>query len=145
MLIFLSVFNEQSLTPLGMSDHRIADRDILASDSFESEMHETYGPWLARLHSNIGCWTFLPSETFLLVDLGVGLVSVGGVATQGCNNDEKNLYGYVLEYMLSFSDEGTRWYYYLEEGFPKVLKRSIVIKCSKHELSHWFYYKFKRS
>jgi len=135
MLIFLSVFNEQSLTPLGMSDHRITDSDILASDSFESDMNGIYGPWLARLHSSTGCWTFLPAETFLLVDLGVGLVSVGGVATQGCNNDEKDLHGYVLEYLLSFSDDGTGWYYYLEEGFPKVFNRSTVIKCSKHELS----------
>lgn len=122
--LFLSAFNEQSLTPLGMSDHRIADGDILASDSFESEMHGTYGPWLARLHSSTGCWTFLSTETFLLVDLGVGLVSVGGVATQGCNDDERNLHGYVLEYLLSFSDDGTEWYYYLEERVPKVFKRS---------------------
>lgn len=111
------------MTPLGMSDHRIPDGDILASDSFESSMHGTYGPWLARLHGSTGCWTFLPAETFLLVDLGAGLVSVGGVATQGCNNKELDLYGYVLEYMLSFSDDGTEWYYYLEERVPKVFKR----------------------
>ena len=109
-----------------MSDHRIADSDILASDSFESEDHGTYGPWLARLHSSTGCWAFLPAETFLLVDLGVGLVSVGGVATQGCNSDEHDLYGYVLEYLFSFSDDGTEWYYYLEEGIPKVFNGSTT-------------------
>lgn len=136
-----------------MSDHRIADSNIFASDSFESEMHGTYGPWLSRLHSSTGCWAFLPAKTFLLVDLGVGLVSVGGVATQGCNDDEHDLYGYVLEYLLSFSDDGTGWYYYLEERFPKVFNRSTtffrpykfndVIKCSKHNLSPRFHYKFK--
>lgn len=101
-----------------MSDYGIADSDILASDSFES-----HGPWLARLHSSTGCWAFLPAETFLLVDLGVGLVLVGGVATQGCNNDEQDLYGYVLEYLLSFSDDGAGWHYYLEERAPKVINR----------------------
>lgn len=115
---FLLVFNEQRLTPLGMSDYGIADSDILASDSFES-----HGPWLGRLHSSTGCWAFLPAETFLLVDLGVGLVLVGGVATQGCNNDEQDLYGYVLEYLLSFSDDGAGWHYYLEERAPKVINR----------------------
>ena len=110
-----------------MSDYRIPDGDILASDSFESEMHGTYGPWLARLHSSIGCWAFPPAETFLLVDLGEGLVSVAGVETQGCNNDEHDLYGYVLEYLLSFSDDGTEWYYYLEERAPKVFNRSSTL------------------
>ena len=125
----LSVFDEDSLTPLGMSDHRIADSDILASDSFESDIHGTYGPWLARLNDDSsGCWSFPPAETFLLVDLGEGLVSVAGVATQGCDNDDHDLYGYVLEYLLSFSDDGTEWYYYLEEKAPKVFKRFVCVR-----------------
>lgn len=111
-----------------MSDHRIADSDILASDSFESDMYGTYGPWLARLNDDsFGCWSFQPTETFLLVDLGEGLVSVAGVATQGCDNDDHDLYGYVLEYLLSFSDDGTEWYYYLEENAPKVFKRFFCV------------------
>ncbi|KAJ7379101.1 hypothetical protein OS493_018900 [Desmophyllum pertusum] len=112
------VFNELSLTPLGMSDHRIADSDILASDSHESIMHGTHGPWLARLHNGSGCWVFPKAENFLLVDLGEGLTSVGGVATQGCNNQVIVMYGYVLEYLLSFSDDGAGWYYYREGRAP---------------------------
>ena len=109
-----------------MSDHRIADGDILASDSFESEMHGTYGAWLARLHSNSGCWSFPLAEAFLLVDLGEGLVSVAGVATQGCDNEVYVSYGYVLEYLLSFSDDGAEWYYYLEGRAPKVSRTLII-------------------
>lgn len=112
------VFDEHSLNTLGMSDHRIADSDILAGNSYlESQI---YGPWLARLHSSTGCWVFPRAENFLLVDLGEDLVSVSGVATQGCNNKVIRKYGHVLEYQLSFSDDGANWYYYREGGGAKV-------------------------
>lgn len=114
---------------MGMADHSIADSDILASDSFDSEMHGTYGPWLARLNSYSGCWSFPLAEAFLLVDLGEGLVSVAGVATQGCDNEVYVSYGYVLEYLLSFSDDGTGWYFYLEDRSPKVLNRLAMYIC----------------
>lgn len=81
-------------------------------------MHGTHGPWLARLHNSSGCWVFPKAENFLLVDLGEGLTSVGGVATQGCNNEVIVMYGYVLEYLLSFSDDGAGWYYYREGRAP---------------------------
>lgn len=58
------------------------------------------------------------AENFLQVDLGQGMVLVTGVATQGCRNNRQ--YGYVLEYQLSFSDDGAEWYYYQEEKHPKV-------------------------
>lgn len=98
-----------------MSDNSIADSSILASD-----MYETYGPWMARLDNNEGCWVMPEAENFLQVDLGEGLVLVTGVATQGCYNTEHHLYGYVLEYLLSFSDDGAEWYYYQEQRRPKV-------------------------
>ena len=117
---FLSVFNESILNPLGMSDYSIADRSILASD-----MYETYGPWMARLDNNEGCWVMPEAENFLQVDLGEGLVLVTGVATQGCYNTEHHLYGYVLEYLLSFSDDGAEWYYYQEQRRPKVFLSKV--------------------
>ena len=111
-------FDEESLKPLGMSDYRIPNNSILASDIYlDTEVH---GPWMARLHSTAGCWVFPRGENFLLVDLGEGLVSVSGVATQGCNNKVIEKYGHVLEYKLSFSDDGADWYYYREGGGPKV-------------------------
>ncbi|XP_022785986.1 uncharacterized protein LOC111326285 [Stylophora pistillata] len=111
-------FDEQSLKPLGMSDHRIPNISILASDIYlDAEMH---GPWLARLHSTTGCWVFSKGDNFLQVDLGEGLVSVSGVATQGCNDNVIKKYGHVLEYKLSFSDDGSNWYYYREGGAPKI-------------------------
>lgn len=101
-----------------MSDYRIPNNSILASDIYlDTEVH---GPWMARLHSAAGCWVFPRGENFLLVDLGEGLVSVSGVATQGCNNKVIEKYGHVLEYKLSFSDDGADWYYYREGGGPKV-------------------------
>lgn len=114
-LSFLSVFNESNLTPLGMSDYRIPNSSILASD-----MHETNQPWMARLHNSEGCWVMPRAENSLQVDLGEDQVLVTGVATQGCYNDARRTYGYVLEYKLSFSDDGAEWYFYQEEGHPKV-------------------------
>lgn len=90
-------------------------------------MYGIYGLWLVCLYSSIGCWIFLFIEIFFFVDLGVGLVFVGGVVIQGCNDDECNLYGYVLEYLLLFSDDGIEWYYYFEERVFKVFKRLILI------------------
>ena len=92
-----------------MSDHKINDSNILASD-----MVEENGPWMASLHNTEGCWIFPEAENFLQVDLGESVVLVTGVATQGCNE------GYVLEYQLSFSDDGAEWYYYKDGKKPKV-------------------------
>lgn len=62
-----------------MSDYWIVDDDILVLDSFVLEMYGVYGLWLVCLYSSIGCWIFLFVEIFFFVDLGVGLVFVGGV------------------------------------------------------------------
>ena len=109
------MFDESTLTSLGMSDHTIPDNSIIASDVFE-----TNGPWMARLDNTEGCWVFPSAENFLQVDLGNGLVLVTGVATQGCYNTQIREYGYVLEYKLSFSDDGAEWYYYKDGNEPKV-------------------------
>ena len=109
------MFDESTLTSLGMSDHTIPDNSIIASDVFE-----TNGPWMARLDNAEGCWVFPSAENFLQVDLGNGLVLVTGVATQGCYNTQIREYGYVLEYKLSFSDDGAEWYYYKDGNVPKV-------------------------
>lgn len=98
-----------------MSDKRISDSSILASDSYES-----HGPWKARLNSNQGCWVFRAALNFLQVDLGERLVLVSGVATQGCFDEVNREYGYVLEYQISFSDDGVEWYYYQEDKKTKV-------------------------
>ena len=107
-----------------MSDYRIPNNGILASD-----VYETFGAWMARLDSSEGCWVTPQAESFLQVDLGEGLVLVGGVATQGCYHDTANhQYGYVLEYLLSFSDDGAHWYYYQEERRYKVFPNIDVIR-----------------
>ncbi|XP_028410342.1 uncharacterized protein LOC114532921 [Dendronephthya gigantea] len=94
--------------PLGLSSHAevIPDDSITASSKLEGLNFE---PWFARLRKGDDkCWCgkTLPNQA-VRVDFGK-LVSVFGVATQGC----KLILGKVVEYKIRYSYDNSSWYGY---------------------------------
>jgi hypothetical protein len=98
---------EDSLTPLGMTNHQIPDKDIIASSYISP-----YYPRLARFEADGWKASWLPNQ-FLQIDFGVSSAEIVAIETQA------NQYR-VLEFFLWFSDEGLFWYPYMEYSIPKV-------------------------
>ncbi|XP_068726460.1 uncharacterized protein, partial [Montipora capricornis] len=104
--------------PLGVADRRIPNPLMTASS-----YHSFYcGPWNARLHqrrvSRLGgswCARTNNQRQWLQIDFEA-LASITGVATQGRYDADQ----WVKSYKITFSKDGSNYYYYKERGVVKL-------------------------
>lgn len=97
-----------------MEDGRILDSQITASKRFSRNWAAHKG----RLNNAAGSWFTLDRGVpeWLQVDL-LNKTFIKGVATQGRYN---NHHHFVKTYQLLYSDDGTNWTTYKEQGIEKV-------------------------
>lgn len=100
-----------------MTSREIPDQNIISS-SHENNKE----PYKARFHQNNQGWSAsrLPNQ-FLQIDLGITGTEILAIGVR--HPQDKHFR--VLEFFLSFSDEGSFWYQCMEYSKPKVKANNI--------------------
>lgn len=93
----------------------IPDQNIIASSHDNS-----YEPWKARFQNDGWMAPQLPNQ-FLQIDLGITGAEILAIGARHSYNKHHR----VLEFFLSFSDEGSFWYQCMEYSKPKVKANNI--------------------
>lgn len=161
-LFFYPFFSEntfqcQETRALGIENGGIADQQISASSQWSAQ----HAPSNGRLHfkqtaSERGGWSALTNDVnqWLQIDLGNCHTRVTRVATQGRNSALHGVKQWVTKYRLQISDDGVTFFYFTDQGKPKVLlfysklphiTTSTFLGCQKlnccYSFNVWFKYR----
>ncbi|XP_031548818.1 uncharacterized protein LOC116286409 [Actinia tenebrosa] len=103
------------IVPLGMTSMEIPDQNIIASS-----YNTSFEPWKARFQMDGWMAPQMPNQ-FLQIDLGMIDAEILAIGTRHPFQKDRR----VLEFFLSFSDEGLFWYQYMEYSKPKRFHNEI--------------------